>query len=341
VRQVLELEPDQTGLRHMEVEDHPANPYSRLDSDPEADFIRQFRRSHGIDNDSAFETEDAFLAAERRRMARSAHRLADEEQLSAQERQVLDALRMPRHREESLSRSPAPRSIHYAELAAESRRTTAQQSSLFTQDFPALARQSEGTSASTSALPATFRVVRDYIRDRSNPDSSDRPLYYSPRRQASIFISNDDADSAIGTSSTTSRHPPLPPNLRPSSTFFPDWASIADPSSDRSTLTLDDAARSRRPSPPPPGDHTLETNEFRRRRAIIRARERALSMRDAERYQRLASRGDVYDPSLGLRTAGLAVSWDGRRIWAACDKGIFEYELNVTERMMMPAVEMR
>ena len=44
---------------------------------------------------------------------------------------------------------------------------------------------------------------------------------------------------------------------------------------------------------------------------------------------------------VGVRTAGLAMSKDGRTLWAACEEGIFEVEVNVKGRLFWPSVEMR
>jgi hypothetical protein len=374
IRQVLSLDPEQEGLRHIEVEDHPANPYSRvLDANLEAEFLHQYRRPPGTEEELALDAADTYLTAERRRIARAASRLQEDGELTANERQVVEALSTRRQREDSLSRSPAPRSIYYgpSELSGESRRSTAQQSSLFAQDFSGLTRNSESstsTGANTLSLPP---ASSEYTRNRQSTQvtATDRGSpFYSPRRQASILITNNDADETLllnlhtrGASSSQTQHAGFPAHHRPSSTSFPDWARIPDPMfSERVTQTLPpssivtstaeraEALRLRRPSPPPPVDASPEVHE-RRRRAIIRARERVLSVRENERFERhqLAlnhrnlSRGDIYDRGLGIRSAGLAISWDGRKIWAACDRGIFEYEVNVRRRMMSPAVEMR
>ncbi|CAK4030823.1 hypothetical protein DOTSEDRAFT_161482 [Lecanosticta acicola] len=45
--------------------------------------------------------------------------------------------------------------------------------------------------------------------------------------------------------------------------------------------------------------------------------------------------------SVGVRTAGLAMSGDGRVLWAACEEGIFEIGVNVKGRMFRGAVEPR
>lgn len=55
----------------------------------------------------------------------------------------------------------------------------------------------------------------------------------------------------------------------------------------------------------------------------------------------LISRRGGRDVNVGVRTAGLAISQDGRTLWAACEEGIFEIGLNVKGRMAFPAIEMR
>lgn len=45
--------------------------------------------------------------------------------------------------------------------------------------------------------------------------------------------------------------------------------------------------------------------------------------------------------SLGVMTAGLAMSADGERIWAACEEGIFEVRVNRKGRMFWGSVGMR
>jgi hypothetical protein len=51
--------------------------------------------------------------------------------------------------------------------------------------------------------------------------------------------------------------------------------------------------------------------------------------------------GGIAGPSMGVRTAGLAMSGDGSTVWAACEEGIFELKIERKKRMFWPAVEMR
>lgn len=63
---------------------------------------------------------------------------------------------------------------------------------------------------------------------------------------------------------------------------------------------------------------------------------------EAEQYAEvLLTRRAGRDVNIGVRTAGLAMSQDGRTLWAACEDGIFEIDINVKGRMAFPSVEMR
>lgn len=55
----------------------------------------------------------------------------------------------------------------------------------------------------------------------------------------------------------------------------------------------------------------------------------------------LARRSTPRDVNIGVRTAGLAMSQDGRVLFVACEDGIFEIDINVKSRMVFPSVEMR
>lgn len=52
-------------------------------------------------------------------------------------------------------------------------------------------------------------------------------------------------------------------------------------------------------------------------------------------------RGGYSGREIGTRTAGLAMSGDGRTLWAACEDGIFEVEVLLKRRMFLAAVEPR
>ncbi|KAI7372145.1 hypothetical protein KC354_g70 [Hortaea werneckii] len=133
-------------------------------------------------------------------------------------------------------------------------------------------------------------------------------------------------------------------------------------------------AASPAPAPGRPSEQELQTElaaERARARSLARQRDRWRSLRadadrglaaDAATVVRLASggRGDgggggyerTYETLLrrsqlrgftgrevGVRTAGLAISSDGRTLWCATEDGIFEVEINRKERMFWPGIE--
>jgi hypothetical protein len=59
------------------------------------------------------------------------------------------------------------------------------------------------------------------------------------------------------------------------------------------------------------------------------------------RRAQLQMRGGYSGREVGVRTAGLAMSPDGRMLWCACEEGIFEVEVGVKGRLFWPAVEPR
>lgn len=334
-RQVLQLSPEHDGPKFVNVKDNPTNRHIRArEDDAEADYHRQLR-SHGIDNDSPIDADDAF---------RAMGQLAAREQAREQERE----LALGRQRLDSLRNSSAARSIHYSELSSRTQRLTAaqrqeaRQSSAFSQDFPDLVRQSQ--TDATHLLPSSARLVHDYMRDHMTSTEAEPNSYGTPW-QPSLF----GGEARAGSSSRFSNRllnelGSFSSSSRPASSALPDWATIVAITADGDTGTLYQHEPSRRSTPPQANTVALNASEVRRRRAVLQeqARRRTLHNREAERYHQMGlHRQDAYDFSYGLRTAGLAVSWDGRKIWAACDKGVFEYEINVRGRMMMPSIEMR
>lgn len=87
--------------------------------------------------------------------------------------------------------------------------------------------------------------------------------------------------------------------------------------------------------------------ELRRLRQLSQQRERLRAAREPETYvqpgmgvYRRASR-NMYDPALGLRTAGLAMSPDGRKLYCGTEEGIFEFQMNLHQRKGFPAIKPR
>jgi len=144
-----------------------------------------------------------------------------------------------------------------------------------------------------------------------------------PRRQASIVISSSENER---TPSSTSR-----------------GADTSDDASPRSSGERETSAS--RASPP---DFEMDSDAVRVR--LARAREREGRLREAYQLtsqeqdllnvQSLRSRQDGSE-SFGMLTAGLIVSEDGQTLWAGCQKGIFEYKMNMRQRMNFPSFETR
>jgi hypothetical protein len=103
---------------------------------------------------------------------------------------------------------------------------------------------------------------------------------------------------------------------------------------------------------PLPRNAVTEFNEFddtEEQRRLIQARNRALNLQESRRLneRELSLLGSVSnrwrdgEPAEGVRTAGLIISPDGKTLWAGCERGIFEYTINLMERRTFPAFEMR
>lgn len=93
--------------------------------------------------------------------------------------------------------------------------------------------------------------------------------------------------------------------------------------------------------------------EMGRLRQLARARERVRNMQAASRggggfddygvigLQRRVGMSGRSNPAFGVRTAGLAMSADGRKLYAGTEEGIFEFEIDVRGRKGWGAVEVR
>ncbi|RMX81007.1 hypothetical protein D0869_07130 [Hortaea werneckii] len=156
------------------------------------------------------------------------------------------------------------------------------------------------------------------------------------------------------------------------------WRTIEDHMTLARGPLFEGAARAQAASPAPapgrPSEQELQTElaaERARARSLARQRDRWRSLRadadrglaaDAATVVRLANvgRGDAsgyertYETLLrrsqlrgftgrevGVRTAGLAISSDGRTLWCATEDGIFEVGMNRKERMFWPGIEPR
>jgi hypothetical protein len=90
-------------------------------------------------------------------------------------------------------------------------------------------------------------------------------------------------------------------------------------------------------------------SEVRRMRQMSQMRERLRNARASqpatETYEfslglRRSSRS-THDPAQGVRTAGLAMSQDGRTLYCGTEEGIFEFKMNLHARKEFPAITPR
>ena len=429
-RQTVLLDPELDMYERVEMDPEPIpESYQRHDPEMIREYVNNYRSYRSLADDHGGEIPGPFdidhelalaadstsgrTLAEGRSMARAALRLADDTQLSRRERELLDSLRTTaqteeRERERIQERdraSPMPRSIHYSELRNEDSR---RQSALFTQDFPALARQNEdSTGPSSATLPNTIRIMRDYMRSQrdTNNSSGSGIRAYDPNTR------EQDLDDALAATATTTSAEPQPPTLSERATLYQGGGASTSESLTRSsasrllstlrTYPFDRTASSTQSNERTPTQASISTSaagpsledpsETRRRRAIFRARERALAQQAtttsssaltpttaidhatltpsqaAARYHTrlgavaagsasaslglpppgsagygygyaIGHRGDNHDPALGLRTAGLAMSGCGRWLWVACEKGVFELEVDLGRRRGLKGV---
>lgn len=130
VKQVLHLDPKEDDLEIVEIADFDLTLNPAQDLRREADFIRRYRRALDSEGTAAavnFATDYIEASSERRRLHRQLGVVEsdnDPHGLTAHERQILEALRNTRQREEVHEQPPIPRSINYTDTSrlAESRR---------------------------------------------------------------------------------------------------------------------------------------------------------------------------------------------------------------------------
>jgi hypothetical protein len=86
--------------------------------------------------------------------------------------------------------------------------------------------------------------------------------------------------------------------------------------------------------------HRPTAEEMQGTRELARIRQRVRNIRETHlsTYERY---GRALHPELGSRTTGLAMSHDGRRLYAGTEEGIFEFEINAAARKMYPSITMR
>nr|POF06843.1 uncharacterized protein c4g3.03 [Quercus suber] len=201
--------------------------------------------------------------------------------------------------------------------------------------------------------------------------SNDNSISRLPRRRASVILSPPAPSTGAGSSaSATTRRPTQSTTAAATTTDIQDadddnpWRTIED----HMTLTrgplFERLDRAEPTSPLPAPQRSTEDGiqvelaaERQRARLLARQRERwrngglASTTTAADRrlptnfqdgYEALLRRAQMRGYSgTEARTAGLAMSADGRTLWAACEEGIFRFAINVKSRLFWPSVEMR
>ena len=196
-----------------------------------------------------------------------------------------------------------------------------------------------------------------------------RQEWRAPRRQASVVVSLDEGSGDGGHTTTTNnnnnitgmattRSPnPISAQAHPTSSTQPSLRRdeiIA--STDDAWRTIEEAlARNARLTDPASNSATPELrNELRRLRQLTAMRERLRNARETSTvnsynlstmgYRRSMGNGGTrvhHNPNDGVRTAGLAMSPDGRTLYCGTEEGIFEFHINLHPRKMVPAITPR
>lgn len=345
-RQVLNLDPKDESFEKVEIADFDItiNPEMH-ELHREADFIRSYRRA--LDSEGTAAAVDAanvyFEADSERQRAHRRLGVVDSDNdphgLTANEREILDSLQSTRRhegtRENAREQGLGPRSINYN-----------------TARHVDISRRQMEIMAEFAPEGVTWRTSMSHTRT-------------APRRQASVVVSIDPATINIPpihtniTDSAPTRSPnPIPAHAR----------RVADEivnSTDEAWRTIEEAlstqarrANSARATTSNPTSTTNTVpsatpelrNELRRLRQMTQMRERLRSVRattppttDAYEFSLGLRRSSrlAHDPRQGVRTAGLAMSQDGRTLYCGTEEGIFEFKLNLQLRKSFPAVQPR
>ncbi|KAL1592269.1 hypothetical protein SLS60_011346 [Paraconiothyrium brasiliense] len=366
VKQILTLDPKSEDTQRVEIANFEVEELSDLRR--EEDFIRTYRHTLNADGTGAAANlaNDYIDSAERRRLHRQLGVVESDDDphgLTAHERQVLETLRTVRQRREALESGITPRSINYITSSdAESMRYVQQHMIACFRDANEINREpaeAARRSAAQTRLADTFTEFVSEITRQSNQSLEST----GPQRRASLVLRDLTAEphSALDATITASDAPPHRGNITGGATTRspnPITAQIRRDNSemiastDEAWRTIEEAlARNARAEDGGRASAAPELrNELRRLRQLTQMRERLRVAREAhvplETYSlggmgyRRASRS-LYDPAQGLRTAGLAMSPDGRTLYCGTEEGIFEFRMNVHQRKGFPAIKPR
>jgi WD40 repeat protein len=354
VKQTLSLDPKEEALEKIHIADFDLQLNPEVsDVRREADFIRRYRRALDSEGTAAavnFATDYIEASSERSRLHRSLGVVEshdDPHGLTAHERQVLEALRTTRQRDGTRETSITPRSINYNTSASMQARRYDASVNVFplglrtnhvTREREAATRRNNMAETFTEFMSESARQLNQ-IQERT-----------TPRRQASVIGSLDvDANTRATHTNITGGAMTRSPNPVPTVTRRDNSEFIA--STDDAWRTMEEAlTRNARAADSARSSTGPELrNELRRLRQLTQMRERLRNAREAqgplENYGlgmnfRRASRS-YHDSTIGVRTAGLAMSPDGRTLYCGTEEGIFEFKLNLHQRKGCPAIRPR
>jgi hypothetical protein len=364
VKQVLTLDPKEEGIDKIEIADFDLSMGPEMqDLRREADFIRRYRRALDTEGtQAAVDAANEYFEADSERQ-RTLRRLGvvesdnDPHGLSSEERRILETLRTSRHTLEAQQPGARPRSINYTTAGhVEAARYDARERTRLGLRADILLRE---RAAATRNLPSD--LLDDLLSESLRPTNRSHTERTAPRRQASVIVSINEgtinapphSQTNITDSATTRSPNAIVAHTRSEIINSTDdaWRTIeaalasqarAANSTARASIS-NQAASSSNPTAPE------LRSELRRLRQLTQMRERLRNARASqpptEIYEfslgfRRPSRS-THDPGQGVRTAGLAMSQDGRTLYCGTEEGIFEFKMNLHARKGFPAISPR
>jgi hypothetical protein len=363
VKQVLTLDSKDKDVERIEIADFELAISPEMhELRREADFLRRYRRA--LDSEgtaAAVNAANEYFEADSERQ--QLHRRLgvvesdnDPHGLTARERQVLEALRTNRQREEAREPGTRPHSINYT-TAGHMDTARYQARTPFSHGLPADILLRERASAGRD-VPDFSDLLSEDLRQINRALQQRR----APRRQAAVIVSIDEgtinapphAHGNITDSATTQSPSTVPAQARRVTndilTSTEDaWRTIEEALASQARAA-NSAGRAAISNPNNPNTTTPTgaelRSEVRRLRQMSQMRERLRNARASqpttETYEfslglRRSSRS-THDPAQGLRTAGRAMSQDGRTQYCGTEEGIFEFKMNLHARKGFPAM---
>lgn len=264
------------------------------------------------------------------------------------------------------------RSLPPTYAGAISTRPTSDTQAAVPDTFPELSR----TNAQTSRPPSSHGRSHDASTPASPPfqamhpsgsRSNDSSASRLPRRQASVILSLPGGANAV-TSGISSRRLESPATVHSAEETEDDnpWRTVLRGQTTLARGALFNREERAQATSPRLTDEELQielSSERHRARLLARQRDRWRHGTATGPHPGVGSMGTTLRPAnvqdgyeavlrrtqlrgfpsrdVGVRTAGLAMSPDGRTLWAACEEGIFQIEINVKSRMFWPSIEPR